>query len=373
MIPLLTSWANIPSTSNNLAGLHAMRKALMEAFLPLDAEIYELPLPPIKRCNDQGIWNTVEMAPALSFQKRKNAKNQLLFCGHMDVVLSGWEVTEAEGKLYGPGVCDMKGGLIVLLEALKKLEKHPLKKEIGWEVFINPDEEMGSPASSVLFKDIAARHTTCLIFEPAMADGSIVINRKGSCNFTAIAKGVSAHAGRDFFSGKNAIVALSAFCVDIQKLIDKGKDVTLNVGAMTGGIGSNTVPDFAMAKINIRAWEDLEKVISDFYEIAKKHTIELYPTTNRPPKPLNEKNLALFSLLVQSAKKLGITLKGTKSGGVCDGNNFSSLGLATLDTLGPIGGNLHTKQEYLQIDSIQQKIDLTFQLLLDWIDKIKII
>lgn len=356
MLPLIENWATLSTTTDNAHALGEMRHALTQAFKSLDAQVQELKVPPAVKVLPNGTLAQRPLSPCLSFRKRPDAQKQVLLAGHMDVVLPPKPLVRKSDKLIGSGVADMKGGLAVILETLTRFEKSDIAESLGWEVFINADEEIGSPGSSRLFPEIAKRHTTCLIFEPTLPDGSLVLQRKGSANFAAIAKGRGAHAGRDFFSGKNAIVILCNFCIELQRLIDKEKDITLNIGTFTGGLSANTVPDCAGCTFNVRAWENMEPLLEAIQQIANEGQIELTELTKRPPKPLDAKNKALFDLL-------GGKVVAKRSGGVCDGNNFSALGLATLDTLGPIGGNLHTYEEYLIIDSLEQKVEQALDLL----------
>lgn len=346
MIPLLKTWVSINSQTDNLKGQELMRRALIEAFLPLGGHVEELPFS--------------RAAPALLISMRPNAEKQILLVGHMDTALPSGAVREEGDRLFASGSVDMKGGLVVLLETLRRFEASKSKERLGWQVLITSDEEIGSPNSSTLFPAIASKHTRCLIFEPTLPDGALVSHRKGSANFTATAQGKSAHAGRDFFQGDNSIQKLARYLVEIDKLSDKTTEVTVNVGKIWGGEGANTVPDRAGAKINVRAWQELDETIGALRHLADIHDIELQEDTFRPAKPLNAKNKQLFALV---EKAHGKPLKLAPSGGVCDGNNFSALGLSVVDTMGPTGGGLHTPEEYVLLSSLEEKVALSLKVL----------
>ena len=137
--------------------------------------------------------------------------------------------------LRGPGATDAKGGIVVMLVVLQAFERSPWAEKVGWEVLINPDEEIGSPGSAPLLIQAAKRNHLGLVFEPSLPDGNLVGARKGSGNFTVIARGKAAHAGRDPQLGRNAIDALARFIVALASLDDSGDATTTNVGSHPGG------------------------------------------------------------------------------------------------------------------------------------------
>ena len=150
----------------------------------------------------------------------------------------------------GPGVIDAKGGLVVLLTAIDAVERSDLAGNLGWELFLNTDEEIGSPGSAAFFAEAAKRNHLALLFEPAMPDGALVSERKGSGNFSLVVRGRAAHAGRDFSAGRNAIVAAADFAVAVHRLNGTIPEVTLNVARIDGGGPANVVPDLAVCRLN---------------------------------------------------------------------------------------------------------------------------
>lgn len=372
MVTLLDHWSNINSWTDNLVGLSSMRSALRTAFASLDAEIHEIPLPPRLTIDSAG--NVVEkpQGDALSITKHPSAPIRVFLGGHMDTVYPAshpFQMTEHvnDNILRGPGVTDMKGGLVVLLKSLEALEQSPFAGKIGWEVLINSDEETGSTSSKPLLVQCARRNHIGLLFEPSLPDGSIVSARKGSMNYTVIARGKTAHAGRDFHKGRNAISALARFIINIEALNDIKKEITVNVGRIEGGEAINIVPDLAVCHFNIRMRdpEDMPSLIA-----AVEHEVEagqsqegisltLHENAVRPPKPFNDMQRALFDMMQDCGKDLDLDLQWKPSGGVCDGNILFAEGLPTIDTLGVIGDHIHTSEEYVLLDSLTERAALT--------------
>jgi len=371
MIALLEKWVNINSWSNNLAGLQHLQDAITEAFTPLKASSKVFKLPDRTSINSNGEEISEPSPSALHFGKRPKAPIKVLLGGHMDTVFPPSHPFQKaifldKQTLQGPGAADMKGGLVVMLKALEALERSPFAKAIGWEVLINPDEEIGSVSSESVWVEAAKRNSIGLLFEPAFSDGAIVTARKGSANFTLVARGRSAHAGRDFFHGKNAISALARFIVHAEKLIDEERGVTFNVGKIEGGEASNIVPDLAIAHLNIRVNEakDFDHIRKSLHAIIASENnqegilLTLFEQCSRVPKPFNKPHQALLKSLQGCAKDLHLALPERTSGGVCDGNILAAAGLPTLDSLGVVGGNLHTSQEYMLINSLVERAQL---------------
>lgn len=341
--PLLKALVDINSYSLNPSGLNDTRALLEEFFDPLDAK--------------KNIFGNT-----LVYQKRPKAPIKIFLGGHYDTVhnpkSSFQKLTqEKKGLWKGPGVADMKGGLIILLLALLKFEKTPHAKRIGWNLVLNGDEEIGSRESSPLIKTYSKGCKGAFLFEPSLPDGSLVSSRKGSINLIIKAFGVASHAGRDLASGKNAIIPLS-------NLMHTLKDHSnINFGSLQGGSSFNVVPDYAELKINFRS--DLQKDFTHFLSTLKKELkkeksvrLEVEQVSYRPPKPLDAKTKELI-------KALNYPVQTVHSGGVCDGNLTAYYGIPTLDTLGAVGGNLHTDEEYIDGKSIEERAELFFQFLIN--------
>lgn len=374
----LIAWSRINSYSDNLEGLSLMLSALKERFASLGGTMEIIALPPRLSISDQGEMIEIPNGKALRIIKRPDAQHRIFLAGHMDTVYSPSHpfqevVKAASKKLIGPGVADMKGGLLVMLTALETLEKHPSSANIGWEVLINPDEEVGSVGSYPLFAEAAKRNAIGLIFEPSYPDGAIVSSRKGSCNFSVIARGRSAHAGRDFDKGRNAILALSQFVVKASSLTDSKKGIAVNAGYISGGGPVNIVPDLAVCGMNMRAVEkddfhEMERTLPQIAQECEKEGLSLtmHLLSSRGPKPFDHASRSLFEQIEQSAKEEGITLSLRPSGGVCDGNILAEFGMPVIDTLGVVGGEIHTPNEYMEIDSLITRSRLAARFLINY-------
>lgn len=371
MISLVESWAKIDSGSENLEGLSQMLQALKNAFSRLGTDLHQIPLPARKKIDEKGQIVEVKTGDALFLSKHPNAPIKVFLGGHMDTVYPPNTFNKVERvdneTLKGPGVADMKGGLAVMLAALEALENSPYAGKIGWEVLINPDEEVGSSSSEHLFHEGAKRNHIGLIFEPSFSDGSLINARKGSANFTIVAHGRAAHAGRDFYHGRNAIVALSRFILGVETLTNSYRGITVNVGSIIGGGPVNIIPDLAMCRVNIRVThpEDMELMKDSIQEMVngsippEGFSIDLYEQSIRIPKLFDEKTQALFEALKMCGSDLGLDLKWKESGGVTDGNTLAAEGLPTIDTLGVIGGHIHTADEYMLVNSLAERATLT--------------
>lgn len=372
MIDLLTRWSNINSWSENSIGLTEMCMALQIAFATLEADMRIIPLSARLTVDSSGQLVEKSQGHALAITKHPHAPIRVFLGGHMDTVYPTdhpFQATERlnENILRGPGVTDMKGGLVVLLKSLEALEQSSLAGKIGWEVLINSDEETGSSGSEHLLIECAKRNHIGLLFEPSLPDGSLVSSRKGSINFTVIAKGKAAHAGRDFHKGRNAISALARFIINIEALNNTQKEITVNVGKIEGGKAVNIVPDLAICHCNIRIKdpEDMMLIMDTLHqkvasgEQQEGISLELYENSARPPKPFDLKQQALFAAMHACGKELDLQLQWKPSGGVCDGNILSDEGLPTIDTLGVIGDHIHTSEEYVLLNSLTQRAALT--------------
>jgi glutamate carboxypeptidase len=278
---------------------------------------------------------------------------------------------EGDERMHGPGVADLKGGMLVMYLALAALERSPWREQIGWEVLWNPDEEIGSQSSAPLLAEAAGRNAFGLIYEPAYPDGGLASARKGSGNFDLVVRGRAAHAGRDPHLGRNAIRAAADFIAALDRLNGTRQDLTINPGYVRGGGALNIVPDTCVFKFNVRTsapgdecWmqEQLDRLLQQ----ARREGIEfeLRGGFTRPPKAFAGKTERLAGLLTDCGRELGITLPFRPTGGCCDGNNLAAHGLPNIDNLGVVGGEIHSEREYMLLGSLPQRAKLSALLLL---------
>ncbi len=360
---LLISWANLNSGSENFAGLDRMRAALAAEFGTLPgARVEHVPLA-----------NTP--AQALRVRVRPDAPTQLLFSGHYDTVYGADDPFQTctlldPQTLRGPGVADMKGGLIVMLAALRAFERTPSAAQVGYEVLLTPDEEIGSFGSGALFAAAGAskRFALALVFEPARPNGDLVHSRKGTGNFVATCHGRAAHAASPTRAGRNAIAALAEFLVAAHRIPDELPGVMLNIGNIRGGgPATNVVPDFAEAKLDVRITRasDRAPLLARLHELAAPinardgYKLEVTGAFNRPPKECTPIEEAAFALVQQAARELGLTpFTWVHTGGASDGNNLAAAGLPNLDGLGPIGDKLHSSEEFVRLPTLAERAAL---------------
>lgn len=376
LVNLLVSWASINSHSDNIEGLKRMTEALKKHCSVLEGEIELIELPPRVTLGVDGKHLSIPHGQALRITKRAGAVTKVFLGGHMDTVFAKdhpFQHVERidNNTLRGPGVADMKGGLVIMLTALQALERHPDAKNIGWEVIINPDEEVGSLGSQKLLEKAAQNNDLGLIFEPSFSDGAIVSSRKGSVNIDVFAKGKAAHAGRDFHVGRSAILGLAEFIVKANKLCEAEKSVTINFGCIHGGDSVNIVPENALCKLNMRAinTQDFANAKRQLESMAAMSSLEGITLTtktlqSREPKIFTKECQNLFNSINSCAQEEGYLLSLRPSGGVCDGNILASGGLPVIDSLGVIGNELHTNNESMQISSLVQRSRLVALFLL---------
>lgn len=378
MLHQLYSFCKTNSGSHHLSGLESMHDQLTHAFEPFADEVTSIPLPEVPVISMTGDTLLQKTGHALYIRKRPHLKRRVLLCGHMDTVYGEdhpfQNLKQLDSNiLNGPGVADMKGGLVVMLQALQAFEQQESAPLLGWDVFINPDEEIGSVASIGTMSHIAQQCQVALIYEPSMTpEGTFAKNRKGAMKITLIATGVSAHAGRDFSSGRNAICYLAEVITAVNRLNGQRQGVTINVGKIAGGTALNIVPDKAVAKVDVRITfpDDASWVLEQFKKISdsferKDFCLTIHNAFDRPPKRVNSASEELFSRLCKVAQSFNLQLEWADSGGCCDGNNLAQLGIPVLDTLGVRGGKIHTADEYVLLDSLLERATLSALLLID--------
>jgi len=333
--------------------------------------------PPHNVIDENGKKGTAEVAKGLRIFKRPNAPIQVLLMGHLDTVhaLSSpfQAVTVQNDTLVGPGVTDMKGGIAVMLHALSLFEQTENHEKIGWEVLLNSDEEIGSLSSSDYICSRAKDFDLGLVYEPATEAGDIVIERKGSSNFTLIANGVAAHVGRYFKDGQSAISDMALLIHNIQQL-PISSEIILNFGLIHGGSATNTVPDLCLCHGNIRAdnmdqmtefFTQTNALISTLNDAEKKRHLELVKVSERPPKRSDALTQKLYDHALNLVREKYPSTQLVNTGGSSDGNYLAHSGLPTIDTLGVMGSGIHTENETMINKSIEERAQLTCQILDD--------
>lgn len=370
MLEQVQSWSAVNSGSGNLDGLAMIARMLADAFSVLPGEVALVNPEPVDRVLTDGSIKTVMHGQHLLVTVRPDAPTQLLFTGHMDTVFPADHEFQKlrwldDGVLNGPGVADMKGGIAVMLAALRAVERSANVARMGYQVLINSDEEVGSPSSAKLITALAQNKLAALTYEPALPDGTLAGARGGSGNFSIIFSGLSAHAGRNPDDGRNAVLAAADLALRLKRLSREG--LSVNPAKIEGGGPNNVVPDHAILRVNFRprtpeivtqTEADLRQIISD---IEREHDVRahLHGSFGRPPKPIDNETAKLFSLVKQCGAALGQSISWRSSGGVCDGNNIAACGIPVVDTMGVRGGNIHSKDEILIVESLTERAQLS--------------
>lgn len=372
----LIELVEINSSSLNPAGINRVGEWFSEQFSTLSDTVERITLPYWERMDFTGELQHQQLGDLWRFRRRSNAPYQILFSGHTDTVFpkdSPFQhaIRLDHLRLNAPGAADMKGGILVILSALELLEEHPLANQIGWTLLLNPDEEIGSPGSAPFLHEEASRHHLGLIYEPALPDGNLAGERKGSGNFTLAVRGKAAHAGREPEKGRNAINKVSEIILQLDQLNHARPGLTLNTGMIHGGETTNKVPDLAVIKFNVRitqaedaAWfmQHLDTLCQQ-YNQQEGYKIEYHGSFGRMPKQLDKAHRALYQLIQQCAYALGESLNWQTTGGCCDGNNLSAAGLPNIDTLGVKGNFIHSADEFVYLPSLIERAKLTALLL----------
>lgn len=377
MIEFTIKLANINSGSLNAEGVNKVGEVLVEGAKDLGATIRRVPSAPYRVIDDRGEWRESPLGDAFILSKHPAAKRRILLAGHLDTVFpkdSHFQQCQwlDNNTLNGPGVADLKGGLVLMFEALRVLENSPYAGEIGWDVLLNPDEEIGSPSSAPLFVELAKNCQIGMIYEPCMPNGHLAGDRKGSGNFSLVCQGLAAHAGREHHLGRNAIRAICDAMTAIDDLNGHWPGVTLNPGYIHGGGALNIVPDKAVGKFNVRVatLDEMHHVETALAQVVAQInqrdgiTLELHGNFGRPPKQVTGRQESLYILAQQCGQTLGLDLQWHPTGGCCDGNNLAAAGVINIDTLGIQGGKIHSDKEYLLADSFVPRAQLSAMLLL---------
>jgi glutamate carboxypeptidase len=301
-------------------------------------------------------------------------KNKILLVGHLDTVFppdsEATSFSIANGKITGPGTADMKGGIVVMVQALRILNELGLLEKIPVQVFLNGDEEVGSFFSSKILRNLASEISCGLIFECGGLDNQIVTSRRGVIRFELTATGQARHAGVKEGPKASAIVELARMVLALEELNDHERGISINVGTVQGGEANNIVPDHARATFEFRfrdaqtereVLEGIEAVISSVDTPGCRATLE---TLHRRPcmvqVPGTEK---LVSILKETAAELGQEVDTEERGGASDGNFLSEMGVPVIDGLGPVGDLEHSAKEYIVEQSLFERIELTALLL----------
>lgn len=371
MLEQVQAWSAINTGTANLDGLAKQAGILAEAFSALPGEVELVDPAAVTAIDAAGHEFAKPHGQHLVLRVRPHANRRILFTGHMDTVFpvdhafqdQKWLDDET---LNGPGVADMKGGIAVMLHALKAAEESGAIGTLGYDVMLNSDEETGSLASSGLIADLAQGKLAALTYEPAaLPDGTLAHERGGTGNYSITFTGKSAHAGRNPQEGRNAVVAAADLILRLKGM--EREDITINPAKLEGGSANNVVPDHAVLRFNIRpksteAMEGFDRDLAKLLAaIESEHEVGIHRHggVTRPPKPVDERAQRLFDLVKACGAELGQSIRWQATGGVCDGNNIAACGVPVVDTMGVRGGAIHSPQEFLIVPSLAERAALS--------------
>ncbi|WP_417898801.1 M20 family metallopeptidase [Bacillus haimaensis] len=303
----------------------------------------------------------------LIVQHKDAVDPKIILVAHMDTVFPLGTAAERpfriEGdRAYGPGVVDMKSSQVELLYAIKALQQTRSESYKNMLIILNSDEEVGSPTSRPLIVEKSQGKEYALIMEPARKDGSLVSARRGGGSYTVIVKGKAAHSGIEPQKGRSAIEELAHKVIQLNALSDYEKGISVNVGLIEGGSSINTIPPIAIAHVDIRISEMhqakyLEEKIKEICATTDVSgtQIILKGSISRPPMEKNKQTQSLLHLIEEVGKEIGLQVFDTATGGGSDASFTSATGVATVDGLGPVGGNAHSEDEYLEIKTLPER------------------
>ena len=382
MLEQVLAWAAVNSGSANMAGLATMAGLLADAFAALPGRIALEEGAAVEAVGADGAVLSRASGRHLVLRVRADAARRVLLTGHMDTVFAAddpfqacrWLDAETPNGsnvkgpiLNGPGTADMKGGIAVMLAGLTAFEAafDGRGPTLGYDVLINADEEVGSLSSAPLIAGLAERKLAALTYEPALPTGAMAGARPGSGNYAAIVRGRAAHAGRNPQDGRNAVVAAADLALRLAAAARAG--LSINPAKIDGGGANNVVPDMAVLRFNIRPATpedaaEAEALLARLVAaVAATHavSIHLHGGITRPPKPVDAGAEALFTLVGQAAADLGQPWSRADTGGVCDGNNIAACGVPVIDTMGALGGAIHSPEEFLVVPSLAARARLT--------------
>lgn len=288
----------------------------------------------------------------------------VLVVGHADTVFPAGTVERRpfrveDGRAFGPGVFDMKAGLVVALDALERVAGTDRVA-----LLVTGDEETGSLTSRALIEDVAREAAAVLVLEPSL-DGALKIGRKGGAFYHLTFHGLAAHAGLEPELGHNALLAMARWAASLAELADPGSGTTVTPTLAAAGTAQNVVPDRATLTVDVRAsaLAELERVDD---EIRRRVTaagtddvhVDVDGGINRPPLEAHS-STRLAALCREQARLLGLPEPGSATvGGGSDGNFTAALGVPTLDGLGPVGGGAHAEHEWVALDSLRDRVPL---------------
>lgn len=355
MLALLRKFVELESPSDNKAAVDRLGAALAAEFQSLGGTV--------KR------FSNTERGDNLRADFAGSASSKsILLLGHFDTVwplgtLAGMPFRVDGERVFGPGVLDMKAGIVMMIYALRAL------REAGREhrpviIVLDTDEEVGSETGRPIIEAAARECEAVLVLEPAQTlAGHLKTSRKGVGDFTIRVRGRASHAGVDFEKGHSAVLELARQLLEVAKFTDVTRGITVNPGVIRGGTRTNVVAAEAVAEIDIRVAraadaKELEQRFTSLKAFDPQCSIEVSGGLNRPPMERTEGTVKLFGIARQQARGLGFALDEASTGGGSDGNFTSAMGIPTLDGLGAVGEGAHAANESILLEELPRRTAL---------------
>lgn len=363
-LKLLERLVNIDSGSGYEPGLTQVRDIAVDELKQLGFSIEQVP---DKAANSSHVIATL----------KGTGKAKILLMAHMDTVFKEGSAAERpfhikDGRAYGPGVMDDKGGIVAGIYALKVLKNQGFKDYARITFLLDASEETGSEAASELIRNTAKGHDVTLNLEPGRPADGLVVWRKGSATAVVEVKGKAAHAGVAPELGRNAAMEAAHQILQLGKLGDEDKKTTINFTVLKAGDRTNVIPDQATAKADVRAAlpEEFDRIEKD---LARVSANKLIPETDvktslqrgLPPMPQTAESDKLVAIAQGIYAELGRKLTIEGSGGAADASLSAGVGTPTLDGFGIVGGNIHTPEEYAEVESVAPRVYLLSRMIME--------
>ncbi len=312
----------------------------------------------VKRRRQRSFGDLLEVR----FGPARSQRGRVMLLGHLDTVwplgtLRKMPWREADGKLWGPGVLDMKAGVVMMLEAVAALRELDAERPVT--LLLVSDEEVGSPVSRPMTEKLAAQCAAVLVVEPAQ-QLAYKTARKGVGHYGLRVEGVASHAGVDFSRGHSAVLEMLRLVQKVSGFTDLGKGLTVNVGVIAGGTRSNVVPAECVAEVDVRFVKAadaarVERLFRGLKVTDKACRLTLTGGINRPPMERKTGTVALFRLARRLAAEMGVDLEEAATGGGSDGNFTAAMGVATLDGMGAVGAGMHASHEHVVEEKLVER------------------
>jgi glutamate carboxypeptidase len=360
MIHLLKQITTLESPTNDKKAVDACAAFVARELKKIGCKVTTLPQ------KDVGDLTVAEFAPG----RLKDADDEILVLTHIDTVWPVGKIAKmpfyvSGNKLYGPGVLDMKAGVVMLLAALRTLHSLNVKPQKRITVVVNSAEETGHPAAHDTIRKLARKSSLVLCLEPALTGGALKLERKGRLVVRLDVRGRAAHGG----SPEKGISAIEELVTQLSRLKRlRSGETTVNIGCVGGGEKANVVAENAWAVLDIRFWKstDRERVLKILREAVPAlggARLKVSVESTTPPMEKTKASERLFNRAQEIAGAMGLSLRGGKTGGGSDASIAAGLGIPTLDGLGPDGDGIHAEHEHLLLSSLVERTALLTELL----------